>query len=763
MKKRKNIIFTIGIDKYESRVWKNLDNAVLDSRELMKILIEKYSFIEYPDSLFDSYANKKNIYEALLSLKYYVEPDDNLIIFYAGHGNMNPHTHRGYWIPYEGTMDISTWIENSVIKDFIQDLDAQHICLIADSCFSGTFLTRTRGAGIEIKYEKIDLKKSRWMLASGREEKVSDGIPGAHSPFCKYLIKYLDVNTNNHTCISEIIKYVEVLTRSNSTQTPRGAFIENVGHEDGEMVLNLKDDYIKNKIEITRGTPNTPELRLELSKYQQEREKLATGKELLIVESFIDDFDYLILENFRFDEKGKKKNQFSENQVIIDSEKENKIKLIQRFATWQGLNRYLELNAELYKSVKTLVINARKDIEKVEEELSSITHADYLYELLEFNKDIMSCLHCGEKITTNDSYLIEIDELSLRDGVGNVHKECLRPADRILGNSGYKELIESKLVNFDIIHWCSLLEKGQGQLTGIKHKIKVANIATIAWNPENNRNVGNYCIRVNYDNGQRLFMKLGKEIHRFKRDDIDKEIEFFNQQHSRNTDNQECMIVENRTFGSFELLSKQKTAEQTISKVIRYEKALYSKQFEENSFEIENDYTPIGLIKYAGSDDIIKIGNIIPFISEPEDFETFYENWNEILGNLDKCSIKIIETDFELDTYLQLFFSENLQPIIDPLFNLETKDLKSGLKIMKLQTIIAEAKEKRKPFKIGDFVKLVFPDIKTERFPTGILLTDDFKDELGESCVIFQPVENGKPLKDMQYKIPTKIVKTIDK
>ena len=165
MKNRKNIIFTIGIDNYETSVWKNLNNAVLDAKSIVKILTTKYNFDEYPNSLYDFEATKQNIYDSFNTLRNSIEPEDNVIIFFAGHGNINPMTQRGYWIPHEGTADVYTWIENSVIKDFIADLNAKHIWLIADSCFSGTFLTNTRDVFSEKTYKELDGNMSRWMLA----------------------------------------------------------------------------------------------------------------------------------------------------------------------------------------------------------------------------------------------------------------------------------------------------------------------------------------------------------------------------------------------------------------------------------------------------------------------------------------------------------------------------------------------------------------------------------------------------------------------
>ena len=759
MKARRNILFTIGIDSYQSNVWRDLSNAMLDCKEILKILSEKYSFEEYLPSLFNEKATKENIINSFNTLRNFTEPDDNLLIFYAGHGNMNPQTGRGYWIPYEGTSDSHTWIENSVIKDFIEDFNVQHIWLIVDSCFSGTFLSKTRGRSIKNSYETLDHRKSRWMLASGREEKVSDGIPGQHSPFCRYLFRYLNHNSNRFTSVSEIIKYVHILTTRNSGQSPMGATIENIGHEGGEMILTLNGNQVY-EVKISYGRTNTPELRLEQANNNTDEKKLAAGKEILIVKSFVEGFDLLVIENSRFNDAGNKTLKFKESEVILQSrDKEERLTLIRRFATWQGLTRYIDLNDNYFKSIKVGTVSAHEDIENVEQGFHALAHSDHMRDLLDFNKDLMTCLHCEEKISTNDSYLVEIDELELEENVGSVHKECLRPADRILGRSGYEDLPPSNLVNFNYTLWADLLQKGQGQLKGLGGKIGDRNkVAIISWNPAHNRNKGTYCIRIHYDNGDSFFMSLGKDIHRFKKEDIDNELAFFNEQlNSRITqEDPPVMIVETKMFGFFKHLSKLKSENQTLAKVTSYEKVLYSKQFEQNKSDIENDYTPIGLVKDVLTDEIICIGNIIPLLSRPEDFELFHENWKIAIKDLKECTINVISSDFELDSYLQSFFLDGYQPIIDPILNHENKELESGYIVKSFQQLIQEAERKGK-WKEGDQVKVVFPGVETDKFATGVLLTDEFIDETGEPCAIFQVIENGERQEHLTFKMPIKL------
>ena len=121
--------------------------------------------------------------------------------------------------------------------------------------------------------------------------------------------------------------------------------------------------------------------------------------------------------------------------------------------------------------------------------------------------------------------------------------------------------------------------------------------------------------------------------------------------------------------------------------------------------------------------------------------------------------IKIITSDFELDTYLQSFFKEGLQPIINPLFDSKTKEFDSGLVLKNIQDLIEEANAKNiKTWSKDEKVKIVFPDEKSDKHATGILLTDEFMDDTGELCAIFQPIENGKRLDDMQLKLPIKLL-----
>lgn len=235
---QKNYFLNIAIDNYENSSFPPLNNAVNDAKKLEEILTKDYGFELIIESLINEQATRKSIIESLNQLSVLTDKNDNLIIHFAGHGSLHPKTGKGFWIPQNAGNSISDYIPNSTIIDTIFGIDAKHIFLIIDSCFSGTLLSQSR-SNVELHYTKLNENKSRWVLASGRDEKVSDGKPGSGSPFSIILNEFLKQNSDNIFSVAELATAVAKGTGSTSKQQPVFAHIEDVGHKDGQMIFNL--------------------------------------------------------------------------------------------------------------------------------------------------------------------------------------------------------------------------------------------------------------------------------------------------------------------------------------------------------------------------------------------------------------------------------------------------------------------------------------------------------------------------------------------
>ena len=119
-------------------------------------------------------------------------------------------------------------------------MKAKHVFVISDACFSGSLFAEKKGF-----LQNVEKFPSRWCLASGRLETVSDGIAGYNSPFADAILTYLNQNSKPMFASSELAQYVKITVANNSEQTPIGNPLRNVGDKGGEFVFKLKQGLIK--------------------------------------------------------------------------------------------------------------------------------------------------------------------------------------------------------------------------------------------------------------------------------------------------------------------------------------------------------------------------------------------------------------------------------------------------------------------------------------------------------------------------------------
>lgn len=233
----KNFLLVIGINNYQH--WPKLNNAVKDASDVASTLLSKYNF-EFDNIIMlkDEQATRSNIYNSLRSLIEKVTPQDNLLIYYSGHGYFDQLLNEGYWVPVESQPNSTgDYVSNTEILKIINNINSQHTFLVADACFSGSlFAETTRGYT-----ENVEKFKSRWGLVSGRLEVVSDGALGDNSPFAKNFVGYLRENQKEKFPASDLIQYVKVKVAEASNQTPLGNPLKNAGDEGGEFIFYKKN------------------------------------------------------------------------------------------------------------------------------------------------------------------------------------------------------------------------------------------------------------------------------------------------------------------------------------------------------------------------------------------------------------------------------------------------------------------------------------------------------------------------------------------
>src|SRR3990167_1618723 len=181
----------IGNNSYKNLP--KLKTAVADAKAVEMVLKTQYGF--ETKLLLD--ATRNEILTTVNDFRKRLGSKDNLLIYYAGHGEFDKTADRAYWLPVNAQRDDPVdWISATDITDNIKRIASAHILIISDSCYSGT-LTRAAAGDLSTKGERDEFvkkmmeRRSRTLMASGGNEPVADEGGGGHSVFAGSLLKAL--------------------------------------------------------------------------------------------------------------------------------------------------------------------------------------------------------------------------------------------------------------------------------------------------------------------------------------------------------------------------------------------------------------------------------------------------------------------------------------------------------------------------------------------------------------------------------------------
>lgn len=223
-----------------------LSTAVADAKAVAEELSKRYGFKTHLLLNADRY----QILSELNRLRAELNDKDNLLIYYAGHGELDKTNLRGYWLPIDAeTKSDANWISSVAITDILNAMTARHVLVVADSCYSGALTRSALGqidSGLTDEQQRNYLKamvksRSRTVLTSGGLQPVLDGGGGDHSVFAK---SFLEVLRNSRETLEGRRLHLEVSARvltaalrHHIEQVPEYAPIKYAGHEAGDFVF----------------------------------------------------------------------------------------------------------------------------------------------------------------------------------------------------------------------------------------------------------------------------------------------------------------------------------------------------------------------------------------------------------------------------------------------------------------------------------------------------------------------------------------------
>ena len=217
-RKGRDYALLIGTDEYQAMP--RLSNPVNDINTVAQELETNYSV--KVEKVINPTLNE--IYSAIRRYsKTVFANDDQLFIMIAGHGEYDEVFKEGYLVAKDSKKEDEgkqSYLSHSNLRTLLNNIPCQHILLVLDACFGGTFDQSASSRGGDGVYAGIGKEefilrklkyKTRLYLTSGGKEYVPDGRPGHHSPFTR---KFLDALRNQGgddkiLTFSEIVNFTD--------------------------------------------------------------------------------------------------------------------------------------------------------------------------------------------------------------------------------------------------------------------------------------------------------------------------------------------------------------------------------------------------------------------------------------------------------------------------------------------------------------------------------------------------------------------------
>ena len=226
----------IAVDEYDDHNLNDLDHPVKDAGRFIDIITSEYNFSK-ENVTFLRNPTKSDIIGTLDQMRYKVSPQDNFLIYYAGHGLYDNDMETGFWLPRDAARDNRVdWLANTDLTNYLKAIKSKHTLLIADACFSGGIFKTRAAFNNAATVEKLYKEQSRKAITSGALEEVPD-----KSVFVQYLIKRLHEYNKKYLPAEELYTSLRDPVMNNSNTMPKYGTIQGVNDEGGDFIFIRKD------------------------------------------------------------------------------------------------------------------------------------------------------------------------------------------------------------------------------------------------------------------------------------------------------------------------------------------------------------------------------------------------------------------------------------------------------------------------------------------------------------------------------------------
>ena len=232
-------VLIIANEEYD--FWENLRTPIQDQSRISAILATKYGMEvkEHTD------LPRKKFLQVTHEFFTSASPSDNLIFYYAGHGERIDDA--GFWLPVDAEKNRDfDWINIQRVQRYAKASKAKNILFLVDSCFSGIINSSNRGLSL------INLPNSttsdqnyvRVAISSGQFDEPSLDVSPTdkrYSPFARAIYDSLYEFQNNFTSAS-LFSLVSKKFPPALEQRPNWGVVVDANHTAGDFkfLLNMQ-------------------------------------------------------------------------------------------------------------------------------------------------------------------------------------------------------------------------------------------------------------------------------------------------------------------------------------------------------------------------------------------------------------------------------------------------------------------------------------------------------------------------------------------
>jgi hypothetical protein len=228
----------IAAKDYKDPSITDLTFPVSDAQKLKEVLQNKYAFAPQNVKLLPN-PTRSELLAALGRYSEQLTDKDNLLIFYAGHGEWDAKLRQGYWLLADANaIERGNWFSNADLKTYLGGISTKHTLLISDACFSGSIF-QGRSNAPNRAVTALAETSSRRAMTSGTLKTVPD-----ESVFMRYLLKRLTENSEPYLSAQSLFSSFREAVINNlpagSNLIPQYGIVQEAGDEGGDFVFVKK-------------------------------------------------------------------------------------------------------------------------------------------------------------------------------------------------------------------------------------------------------------------------------------------------------------------------------------------------------------------------------------------------------------------------------------------------------------------------------------------------------------------------------------------